>query len=124
MDERPSEQGFTLVEVLAALAVFSIAAIGLSQASSETVSGANHAEAKALAEIVAENQLAEALIISGELPIGARTGEAVQRGRLFSWTRLIDVSTRPDLQTISLTVEDMETGQVLVRLQTLKRTTP
>ena len=49
MRHKASQAGFTLVEVLAALAVFSIAAVGISQSAGETTRGAAHMEAKFLA---------------------------------------------------------------------------
>ncbi len=124
MGKRVSDQGFTLVEVLAALAVFSVAAIGLSQASGETVRGTRHIEAKSLAAIVAENQLAEALLAPGRLPDGVLSGQAVQMGRSFDWTRLVGPSPRADLQSVRLTVTDPATGQVLAESELFRRAGP
>ena len=124
MTERTSQLGFTLVEVLAALAVFAVAAIGLSQATGETTRGANHTEAKFLAGIVAENQMVEAFIDPNPLSAGAKTGTSVQRGRTYNWTRLLGPTARADVATISITVEDPQTGQVLARLDALRRIQP
>ena len=119
-----SQAGFTLVEVLAALAVFSIAAVGLSQSAGETTRGAAHMEAKFLAGIVADNQLVEATIDPNTLPLGSTSGSEIQRGQTFSWIRLIVPTERPDVIAISVTVQDPETEQVLARLETLKRVQP
>lgn len=116
-----SQSGFTLVEVLAALAVFSIAAIGLSQSTGEATRGASHMEARFLAGVVADNQLVEAMIEPEPLQPGALTGTEVQRGRTFNWTRLVAPTSRADVVSISVTVSDPDTEQVLAQLDALKR---
>ena len=121
---RSSQSGFSLVEVLAALAVFSIAAIGLSQSTGEATRGAGHMEARFLAGIVADNQLVEAMIDPAPLRPGAATGTEIQRGRTFNWTRLIAPTSRSDVMSIRLTVTDPETEQVLAELEALKRSVP
>ncbi|MBC6412844.1 MAG: type II secretion system minor pseudopilin GspI, partial [Hyphomonadaceae bacterium] len=51
------DRGFTLIEVLAALIVFSIAILGLSQAGSQSVRSVGVLENRMLAGIVADNVL-------------------------------------------------------------------
>lgn len=67
--DRPvqGEAGFTLVEVLAALAVFSIAALGLVRVSAENARTAQVLQTRAVAEIVADNALAYVLADPGQL---------------------------------------------------------
>lgn len=68
MGERANaEAGFTLVEVLAALAVFSIAALGLVRVSAENARTAQVLQTRAVAEIVADNALANVLVDPGRL---------------------------------------------------------
>ena len=121
MKVEPSSAGFTLVEVLAALAVFSIAAVGLSQSVGETTRGAAHMESRFLASIVADNQIIDAMIDPNPLPLGSTTGTSTQRGRSFEWVRLVAPTGRPDVISISVSVQDPETEQVLARLEALKR---
>ena len=56
--DRP-DAGFTLIEVLAALAVFSIAAVGLVHISIENTRATAIVETRALAAIVADNALTD-----------------------------------------------------------------
>ena len=119
---RGDQSGFTLVEVLAALAVFSIAAIGLSQSTSEATRGAGHMESRFLAGVVADNQLIEAMTDPALLRPGAATGVEIQRGRSFNWTRLVAPTDRSDLMSVRVTVSDPETEQVLAEIEALKRT--
>ncbi|HBF90939.1 MAG TPA: hypothetical protein DDX09_07205, partial [Hyphomonas atlantica] len=53
------EHGFTLVEVLVALGVFSIAAMSLAHLGNETLVGARHVDQRFLATVEADNQIAE-----------------------------------------------------------------
>ena len=124
MRHKASQAGFTLVEVLAALAVFSIAAVGISQSAGETTRGAAHMEAKFLASIVAENQLVEITIDPNSPQLGSASGTEIQRGRTFNWIRQIVPTERPDVIAISVTVQNPETEQVLARLETLRRVQP
>ena len=55
-----SQQGFTLVEVLVALGVFSIAAMSLAHLGNETLVGARHVDQRFLATVEADNLMAEA----------------------------------------------------------------
>lgn len=119
-----SQSGFTLVEVLAALAVFSIAAIGLSQSAGETTRGASHMEARFLAGIVADNHLVEAMRDPQPLRPGAETGTEIQLGRSFNWTRIVGPTSRDDIVSVSVSVENPETKQVLAKLEALKRIAP
>lgn len=119
-----AQSGFTLVEVLAALAVFAIAAIGLSQSTGESTRGAAHMEARFLAGIVADNQMVEAMIDPAPLRVGAITGTAIQRGRSYNWTRLVAPTERRDVIAVSITVSDPNTQQVLAQLEALKWVSP
>lgn len=54
-----NNQGFTLLEVMVALIIFSMLAITLSSAGSSRVDGHIHVERKLLANILAESEIAE-----------------------------------------------------------------
>lgn len=115
-----SESGFTLVEALAALAVFSVAAIGLARATGDTARSASHLEAKLLASIVAENQMVEAFSDPRPLRAGITNGEAVQLGKSFNWVRLVGSTNRDDVISITITVLGQDEN-TLAELQSLKR---
>ena len=69
------EAGFTLVEVLAALAIFSITGIGLVRVASENAKTARMVESRALAGVVADNHLARTLVRARPLEPGTETTE-------------------------------------------------
>ena len=55
--EAQNDSGFSLVEVLAAMVIFTVAILGLSHAGTESIRGAGAIEAKTLGSIIADNQL-------------------------------------------------------------------
>lgn len=112
-------EGFSLIEVLAALAVFSIAAMGLIQLQAQTSQSTRHLEARFLAQVVAENLMVEAASSPVPLLSGTATGEQVQRRRRFEWTRSITPTGRGALMLVEVSVTDPATGQVLARFHTL-----
>jgi len=77
------DDGFTLIEVLAALMVFSIALIGLTRAGTESARAVGVIEDKMLAGIVADNQLTLARI--DQLKNGTQSGHTVLMSRPFEY---------------------------------------
>ncbi len=96
------EGGFTLVEVLAALAIFSIAAIGLVRATSEGARAARIVEGRAMAAIVADNALAETVLERARLETG-RSAEVIDfAGR--EWEVEREVARTPNPLVLELTI--------------------
>jgi general secretion pathway protein I len=118
--DRSPQSGFTLVEVIAALGIFSISAIGLIHLSSETTIGAKQVDLRALAEIEASNRMADAMTLPPPLPSGVVAGAATQRGRTFDWNRTVSPTQQEGLYLIDVTVSAPETGQVLAHVQALR----
>lgn len=97
-----NDAGFTLVEVLAALSVFAIAAIGLIHVSAENTKGALAIENRMLASIVADNEMT--LTLAEQLPLddGVSTGRVSLGGRDWEWRRTIKVTPNPLVQEIKI----------------------
>lgn len=117
-----TDSGFTLVEVLAALAVFSTAALALVNLNNETVSSARQLDLKVLAEIEAENRMARLWLSTDPLAPGIRTGETRVMGNTFEWSETIASIPNSDLTQISIAVNDQHTQQTLMRLSALRQT--
>ncbi len=94
-----AERGFTLVEVLVALAVFSIAAIALVNLQGASVGTAAAVEARMLGGIVAENLAVEAMTDPTPPPVGKTDGRSEMGGRAFLWQR--SVARLPETDGIS-----------------------
>ena len=77
------EAGFTLVEVLAALVIFSVAIIGLSQAGTQSVAHTQRLTHKTYASVVADNQL---ILARMRRPvIGTISGSEEAGGQSYNW---------------------------------------
>lgn len=118
-----SDTGFSLVEVIAALGIFSIAALGLIKLNNETLRGASHLNARAYAELEASSQVADAMS-DPKLSAGVRSGTSTQRGRDYDWTISITPTSILQISLIEVSVSDPQTGQVYTRAQALKSITP
>jgi general secretion pathway protein I len=82
-------RGFTLIEVMVALAVVAIALPALMVSLYQHVDATGHLRDKSLARMVAANKLEELRILSKArraLPSGEQTGVASMAGRDWYWT--------------------------------------
>ena len=83
---KATRAGFTLLELLVALAVFGLAAAALLSLSAENTRLSGHLQARALAGIVAENLGVEAVTAT----VAPSDGEGIVRlaGRDWRWSRV------------------------------------
>lgn len=97
-------EGFTLVEVLVALAIFSLAALALLRLQGSAISTAARLDDKTLAAIVAQNQAVEAMIDALPPAFGSASGVERNGGRDWRWTRETLRTPDPRLQRIEIRV--------------------
>jgi len=102
---RPSEQGFTLIEMLVALAIFSLAALALLRLGGATAGNSARLESQAMAMIVARNLAVETVTDPEPPAFGATAGELVNGGRRWRWTRSVARSPEARLQRIDIAVD-------------------
>lgn len=98
------EQGFTLVEMLVALAVFSLAALVLLRLEGATVSSTVGLQDQVMAQIVARNIAVETLTDPEPPAFGELSGEASNGGRTWFWTRRTGRSPEARVQQIEIAV--------------------
>ncbi len=96
--------GFTLVEMLMALAVFSLAALALLRLSGATAVTTARLGDQALAQIVARNIAVETISDPVAPPLGTTAGQAVNGGRPWLWTRTVALSPEPRIQLVTVAV--------------------
>lgn len=84
--------GFTLIEMLVALAVFSLAALALLKLEGATLSSTAELDRKTIAQLVARNIAAETLTDPVAPALGVTSGEEINDGRRWRWQRR---ATRP-----------------------------
>jgi general secretion pathway protein I len=114
------ERGFTLVEVLVALAVIAIALPALLFGIMSNLDGTGHMREKVIAQWVASNRLAELRAVnfaSGDVPAGKPSGKEEMAGREFYWT----VRTK---QFPQKEMKDMYGVEVTVRTSEDSKETP
>lgn len=107
-----NDDGFTLVEVLAALLIFSFAIIGLTRSGTESVRAVSVLQDKAYAGIVADNQLIRARI--EPLEVGAQTGEESVKGKTYDWRVETSETESDGFYRLIVTVSDVDTDQTII----------
>ena len=117
---RSAEDGFTLIEMLVALAIFSLAALALLRLEGATVANTARLQDQAMAQIVARNLAVEVMTDPVAPAFGRESGEAVNGGRSWSWTRVVDRSPEPRIQQIEIEVRS-RMGPEAARLTVFRR---
>jgi general secretion pathway protein I len=102
---RSAQQGFTLLEMLVALAVFSLAALALVRLQGVTLRTAADLDSKALGQIVARNLMVD--VQSDPVPpsVGEADGEVENGGRRWHWSRTVKPTDDQRLLQVDLTVD-------------------
>lgn len=102
---RSAQQGFTLLEMLVALAVFSLAALALVRLQGVTLRTAADLDSKALGQIVARNLMVEVQTDPAPPSLGAEEGDVDNGGRRWHWTREVKATDDKRLLQVNLTVD-------------------
>jgi general secretion pathway protein I len=98
------EAGFTLIEMLVALAIFSLAALALLRLGGATAANSARLNDQALAQMVARNLAVETLSDPAPPAFGTAAGETVNAGRRWRWTRTAMRSPEARIQQIEIRV--------------------
>lgn len=97
-------KGFTLVEVLVALAIVSIALMSALRAAGVGTSNADELRSRLLAGWVAENMLAEHRARADWLPLGIARGTSRQGGLEFGWREEVIATPNPAFRRVDVRV--------------------
>ncbi len=97
-------KGFTLLEVMVALAIVALGMAAVIKTVTTTTSNTIHLRDKTFAYWVAQNQLAEIELTSGSPKKGFSDGEETLAGLTWHWTRKIEGTEDPDTNRIEVTV--------------------
>ena len=114
------EGGFTLIEMLVALAVFSLAALALLRLEGATVASTARLQDQAIAQIVARNLAVESLTDPVPPSFGRSSGREYNGGRTWNWTRTVARSPEPRIQQIRIEVQS-QLGPERARLTIFRR---
>lgn len=97
-------KGFTLIEILVALAILAIALAAAARASGMSISSSDRLRQHLLASWVAQNRLAEHAARRDWPDIGARSGEAEQGNELLRWEEQVSATPNTRFRRIEITV--------------------
>ena len=96
--------GFTLIEVLVALAIISIALLAALRAAGQGTSNVGELRSRLLAGWVAENMLAEHRARGDWLPLGIQRGTAREGGLEFAWREEVIATPNPAFRRVDVFV--------------------
>lgn len=97
-------RGFTLLEVLVALAIFALVAASVLGVSARSLQNASRLEDKTLAMWIADNQLTT-LQLASEVPApGNQQGQVEFANRQWQWQSTVETTSEPTMRRITVWV--------------------
>src|SRR5687767_1083087 len=113
---RPESRGFTLIEVVVALAILGIGMLAVFKTIGDTVHNVDELRDRSFAEWIADNRITE-IRISGEMPsVEETTGEVEFAGRRWHWVTTVSQTQVQGLRRIDVRVrrdEDRENASLV-----------
>ena len=106
VDPRYAHQGFTLVEVLVALAIVAVALLSALRVAGMATHSLQDLRGRLLAGWVADDLLAEHRARGDWLPIGVQSGRTDQGGIGFSWREEVIATPNAAFRRVDIYVED------------------
>lgn len=104
---RSSTTGFTLVEVLVALAIVAVALVAALRVAGQGASNAAGLRSRVFAGWVAENRLAEHRARGSWLPLGTQTGTQRQGGIVYRWREEVVSTPNPSFRRVDVFVAEV-----------------
>jgi len=101
---RADRSGFTLIEVLVALAIVSIALMAALRAAGQGTNNAEELRARLLASWVAQDALAEHRARGDWLPLGIHRGARSQGGLQFAWREEVTATPNAAFRRVDVVV--------------------
>ena len=115
-----NEGGFSLLEVVVALVVFSLGALAAMNVLGQGGRSAAAQEERLIASIIAENRLAEAMLQVDTPSPGPGRGTERAMGRDWSWEMRVDPSPEPRILRIDVAVRLDGERQILAELSSFR----
>jgi len=110
-------RGFTLVEVLVALAILALSIGTALRATSAAMTNTEGNKDRIMARWVGRNELARLQTALALPPPGKSMGEATQANVGFSWESTIESTPNPNFNKVDIKVRRQNSDQVLASIQ-------
>lgn len=107
------DAGFTLIEVIAALMIFSVGIVGLISMNTQSVRTINTLQDQFVAGVIADNVLIDARR-EQRIELGEEQGDEESMGRSFTWQREILKTDLDNFFRINVRVLDAEGERLLI----------
>lgn len=120
MTGRP-DAGFSLLEVVVAIAVFSLGALAALNVLGESGRNAAADEERLIAGVVAENRIAEALGALAPPAIGSTSGIEHAMARDWEWAMVVGPTTEPRILRIDVKVRKPGQTNILSEFSSFRR---
>ncbi len=112
---RRRANGFTMLEVMVALAIFSLAAMALIRLQGFSLRSSSNVIAHEMTWQVARNRMAEILSDPAPIARGETNGTEENGGVQFSWSQNVKATDDARFVRIDLTVTGRDGGQAVLR---------
>ncbi|HWJ68544.1 MAG TPA: type II secretion system minor pseudopilin GspI [Sphingobium sp.] len=103
--KRSGQRGFTLLEMLVALAIFSIAALALVRLQAVSARTSADLRVRTMAQIVARNLMIERLTDPVVPALGASNGSSENAGRQWPWAQMVERADHDRLLVVTIRVD-------------------
>ena len=107
---RRDERGFTLIEMLVALSIFSLAALALIRLQAFTARNAAELELRVVAQSVVRNRSVEILTDPRPPSLGSTKGQVENGGRTWQWQQEARLTEDERFVQIEIMATDMASG--------------
>lgn len=111
------QTGMTLIEVLVALVIVSVAVLALARSGGQVVDTHYQLEQRTLAMLVANNVLAE-IELSGDASPSQRAGQTTLAGRTWFWRALIQPTPDQAMLRVDVVIGDTADGDTPIVVHT------
>ncbi|MGB0936308.1 MAG: type II secretion system minor pseudopilin GspI [Colwellia sp.] len=113
-----NQKGFTLLEVMLAMAVFAIAGVALMSAANSNYRHISHLEETMLANWVASNQLVEVNLDKSWPPKNNQKGDVELAGRTWYWQQKVIKTTDKDMRAVTIEVRATKDNKTFISSMT------
>jgi len=107
------QYGFTLIEVMLAMAVFAIAGVALLGVADNNYRHISHIEQQMFANWVASNQLVEVSLDKTWPPKNNRKGKVELAGKTWYWQQKVSKTTNKELRAVTMQVRLNEDDELV-----------